>query len=129
MAIDYTLPVIGGQGYKGNKMDGKLCFELWVHRGTAEKAAIALQREFNIYNKRTQDRYSTVGVMKAAKTWILHNPDEARAIWEDKYGEIPDEFWYDYLLRISPILATNSKNTLENWKEKNPEVIKYAASR
>ena len=129
MAKDYHLPIIGGQGYKGNKMDGKLCFELWVHRGTTEKASIALQREFNIYNKGKNKRYTAVGVMKAAKSWILDHPDEARAIWEDKYGEIPDELWYDYLWRISSSKAYNSRNAYEKWKAENPEVVKYAESK
>jgi len=124
----YEKPVIGGRGYKGFKMDGKLCFELWTYRGTAKKAAIALQREFKIYNKRLNKRFTTEAVMRSAKLWALLNEKEARAIYEDKYGEVSTDLWYDYLLRISHLLVSYSPTSYDEWKEANPEIMEYARS-
>jgi len=126
---DYKLPVIGGKGYKGSKMDEKLCFQLWVYRGTAQKAANALKKEFNVFNKRTKKAYTSVAVMRAAKLYVLDNPDDARVVWEDKYGEMQDELWYDYLHRIHHILiAMRGIDAYEKWREDHPEVVEYEKS-
>lgn len=122
------LPIIGGAGFRGEKLDEKLCFELWVHRGTSQKAAIALVKEYNISNPRTNKPYTHESVVKAAKRYALNHPDEARKLWEEKYGEVRDSLWLDYLSRISKILISSSMKRYNDWIEKHPEVAEYENS-
>ena len=123
------LPIIGGRGYTGLKLDGKLCFELWVHRGSARKAALALKNEYKIINEYKNKPYTTESIFRAAKFWILDNPDDARHIWEGKYGEVEDDAWYDYLSRASYMLVRQDGKRYKKWREKNPEVVAYEESK
>jgi len=120
------LPVIGGRGYRGKSLSGKQCFELWVDRGSARKAALALHNEFGILNKNRNKPYTLEAVYRSAKCYILENQREARKIWEDKYGKVEDYLWYDYLLKNVSFVFKSGKSRYVKWKEDNPEVVAYA---
>ena len=123
------LPVIGGRGFRLSNLNEKQCFELWVHRGSSVRASLALKNEFGIYNKTTNKRYTTEAVARAAKRYVLDNTDEARQTYEEKYGELADHIWYEYLSRISPLLIKYSTEVYDKWREQNPEVVAYENSR
>lgn len=121
-----VLPIIGGRGYRGKSLSGKQCFELWVDRGSAKKAALALYNEFGIYNKKKDKPYTMEAIHRSAKFYILENQEEARKIWEAKYGELETNVWYDYLLRSTSFLMNSGKDRYKRWKEDNPEILAYA---
>ena len=124
----YNYPIIGGRGFHTNVLNKRLCFELWVDRGTAEKAAMVLKDEYDLSGAKG-GYYTGAAVAKAAKQFVLMETDEAREMWEEKYGKVDDEVWYDYLSRISKsVLIPVSPITYEKWLNDHPEVQEYENS-
>ena len=84
MNTGHVIPVIGGKGFHRQRMEGKTCFELWVDRGTLQKAASAMYHESGVTNRKGKP-YSASGLARSAKRYVLFNQEEARKIWEEKY--------------------------------------------
>lgn len=121
-------PIIGGRGFNTNSLDKRLCFEMWVDRGTALKAAKALETEHGLVG-RSGKHYTEAAVGRAAKQFVLLETDTAREMWQEKFGEVDDEIWYDYLSRISKgILLPIGRNSYENWLADHPEMQEYENS-
>ena len=120
------MPIISGRGFRRFRLDGRQCFKLWTDRGTAKKAMLAL-KELGVRNSRGNP-YTEAAVGMSAKKWALWHEKEARKIYEEKYGEITDKIWYDFLLTHNHLLGKFSAKTYEQWKILNPEVMEYKNS-
>ena len=127
-------PIIGGRHNQG-EIPEKLAWELWLDRGTIRKAALALYREYGYYSdKKTkcfpngEERpYTDRSVEVAAKRYVLFNQEDARKLYEDKYGQVSDNIWYDCLVRYyNSVLIKYSLTTLRKWQANHPEVMEYA---
>lgn len=120
------MPIIGGRRYKTD-LDEKLCFQLWIDRGTAKKAALALYNEYGVGSIRKLGKpYSSRGFDIAAKRYVLWHPDEAREMYEAHYGVVEDSIWKDYIHRVyHSILKYYSAERVIQWRKDFPEYWEY----
>ena len=73
------LPVIGGTGFRKNRLDGKTAFTEWVYVGGLKKAAKSLAQK-GIINQDTGKPFTYGGIQRSARIYALYNPEEARKI-------------------------------------------------
>jgi len=116
-------PIIGGRKNR-TVIPEKLAFELWMDRGSARQAAETL---FNEYGEGNNGKpFSRKAVEQAAKRFVLWNVQEARDMYEAKYGELNDEVWYEYLKKLHNYnLMFYAPTIITKWREANPEAYEY----
>ena len=120
------MPIIGGRQHKTD-LDERLCFQLWIERGTAKKAAQAMLDEYGIDSPRKPgEPYSRRAFDIAAKRYVLWNPDEARVLYEDHYGSVEDRVWKGFIHRVyKAILKYYSGEKAVQWRKEFPEYWEF----
>lgn len=122
-------PIIGGR-QATRKLPEKLCFKLWLERGSIRKAAEALHSEYG-YLSYTGRPFTDKSVEVGAKRFVLWNQAAAKEMYEAHYGELnhPD-IWLEYLWRLyNSMLSYYVPSTVQKWRELHPEIIKYGQRR
>jgi hypothetical protein len=114
-------------GATGDKLDGKLCFELWAKCGSVYKARFILANEHHIINQKLNKPYSHQAVWLAANTYILNHPDEARPLWNSilkANGVFPtDELWFTFVGSKAKRLPRKLK---DEYLKVSPHLVEYA---
>ena len=113
----------------GFKLD-KVAFYAWLETGTLAKATKRLALD-GIINRRKKEPYSTMGVLLAARRYMVENHEEVKPVllehWKE-YGVeyVSDEDWDKYILQIAiQVLGNSSKKRFMDWLALNPEFEKY----
>lgn len=113
-------------GATGDKLDGKLCFELWAKCGSVYKARYILANEHHIINERLGKPFTHQSVWLAANTYILEHTDEARPLWDGilkANGVFPtDEMWLTFVGSKAKRLVKKAK---EKYVADHPNLAAY----
>lgn len=115
-------------------IDKEVAFNLWLNMSIAQ-AVKTYAREYGT-NPNTGKPFTDPAIWRSANTYIIRNPNKARAKIEQKFGKMTDDDWHNYLLeRAHFAFQLESTDPFVSWaknhgyeeKEYNPFVAKRRA--
>lgn len=114
---------------KSFKLD-KIAFYTWIDAGTLEKATKQLAIN-GIINRRKKKPYTTMGVLLAARRYMVWNHEEVQPVllkhWKE-YGvmSVSQEDWEKFILNIAiQVVGNSSKKRFLMWLDQNPKFKQY----
>lgn len=107
------------------KLDGKLCYDLWVRTGSVYKVPIVLANEFNMFSRDGRP-YTHQATWLASNEFILDNLEYAyqkfQEVWKVN-GEIAkDHDWYRF---VAPKIKRLSPKKFDEYMSTHPEFREY----
>jgi len=94
-------------------LDPKVCFDLWIETGSVYKIPAILKERYGIYNDRTGNLVTPMGVWDAAWRYTLDNLVDSRQmvaqVWKANGEILLDKDWYPLVVQKAKYLYSPKK--------------------